>query len=448
MPIDHCPHLNCDTKISDCRPGRLVFCDDCRGAVLICPHCDCTNRLWAVYCRACGRGGLNRHKVIRNYRPEYLSNQKEEDHLYYRKTLEDRTEDNWNALMRVVDGALMVFSGTRSSLFNRVRILHPHTGGEPFDILQKDRFGDSDLNGAATMLQPHLYMASTAGLIRIASASISGEAAFQPEHTAQMMSMTGDDIINMDGRRILLATRRKSTRKISFQTIETHTQKASDPLEVDGMTYTLSSDTLMVAGTKAISLYDLGEENGSPSLKLTIELGSWVCASRPTLVNKSIYLLAGRSGREKKSLLKWALGGSEVPSLIPEEVMESDEIQNISLLTDNTYLIVNYDGIRIHKAVYDDAHKIINLGNGIHTAVDPAVNIPLLAIPYINQTTYSIAVIDGLTGQYVFTTPSYYRIYSLKLWGRFLFVLAKTESDGAVEVFGYDMKENSNEPSS
>jgi hypothetical protein len=163
-------------------------------------------------------------------------------------------------------------------------------------------------------------------------------------------------------------------------------------------------------------------------------------------MNGRIYLLASRSNGMNNALLQWDLDPDAGASKKPRLVMEDNELRGLFPLGDK-YIITTDDNLVVREAVFNDKYKKFSFEGGIYADVDIAVNSPLTAAALINRlNVYSIAVVDGLTGQYIFNTPTFYEIYSLQLWGRFLFVLAKEEQDGAVEFFGYDIKEKIDEP--
>lgn len=446
MSARTCPYVNCQHQLTNIESHALDFCDRCRGPVILCPDCHCTNGLWAVHCRACGRAFSNKQEMINRYEPRFLREWRESYGLFLQKMIEPNPVKNWEGKLVGINGSLLIFTNRTNVGYGRLCLIHPHLQAEPVELHQLigNPDGETSFSGAAAVTDKYLFLGSNRYLYQIDIPSISTAQPYRVDKHAHVQTIGCDEVMFLDQDMLLLGER-MSQHKIRFYIWDIEKKKGADQIEENADYFALYGDRLFLACPGNLSFFQIDTENRRFVSRGTLDISPWRPESKPCFVERRLYIIATRSEDGEKALLKWKTDGEAPHDSVPDTtILERDDRFVLRKIErEDYYMLISNNSADIYAPFYNTKQHSFSLGNGIYTSVGPGIFGSLIAIPFVNQPdSYSVSVVDGRSGQYIFITEEpFFNIFSDPLlWGRYLFVLGQKHRESAIGLYGYDLK--------
>jgi hypothetical protein len=440
MTDNSCPYLNCGVSLALSGRSPLIQCKGCNAAVLLCPACGLGNRVWSAFCRACGTEISDRKGLIEQSSMQFPDKWEKSRGLFLSKTIERSAEPGWRGKLSGIDGSILVFGGI--SDYSNLFLIHPHFDMDPLplhDFLSEG--GDANLSGASVITDRHLFLGSKDRLFQIDLASISSPQPYRIDMHLRDFE-AGCEVMSFLSQDLLLLGERLDADDIRFTIWDIPNQvPAADQLETRARFFSVANGRLFAASDEGVMIFSIDSDRKriEPTGN-TLRLNGAVPLSKPLFIGGRLYLIASRD-REKLegSLLKWVIDGE---GGIDEEprFLHSGRYYGISALSIN-YALLTVSGVSVYDATLDREQHRFPQQFGMYPPAGARTFGPLIALPFMNSpVSISVAVVNGVSGQYVFTTDPFRQVLSEPvLWSRFLFVLGRQTKEEPAGVYVHDL---------
>lgn len=442
-----CPYPDCGYELNDIKPKALDFCDGCGGAVLLCPSPDCqyVNRIWAVYCRACGSTLLNKPEIIKRYQPRFLVEWEEPYGLFFSTMIEPNPDENWQGRLVGLQGSILVFSHKTDAGYSKLYLIHPYfkSQAEPIELHRLIHNPDSEVDlsfsGAAALTDQYLFLGSNKFLYQIDLPSLSTADPYRLDLHLQVHQIGADEITPFSPDLLLLRNHS------SLYLWDGENKQKVAQLEVQSKYYSIDGDKLFLAGSDHISVFQIDTKNKQFIFRKSANPGPWRPSSEPCFIEGKLYLLATSLKDGQKAILKWENMDKEGIPLIddkPRLILRDENLIGLKR-AENSYLVLSCNRVSGMSAFSDQENYRLSQDILVYPSVDPGIFGSIIALPVKNPFNPSlsyVSVVDGQSGKYIMTTEPFGKICSAPvLWGRYLFILGQRDKETPVGIYGFDL---------
>ncbi len=359
--------------------------------------------------------------------------------LFFEKIIESDPAENRRGKLNAINGSVLAFLGDAPGRYERACILHPHLRAEPFD-LKEAAAPNVRFTGSTAMTDSHLFLGAEAHLVRVNTPSVSGPTPFRPEVNIRCFPGGRHRAIPLSGDR-LLTSETIADNRVRFCIRDADDPMNGTPMEVEAHSFTVDGRDLFSVGPGKASSFRLLPEEGEMRHRGDGVMEGWLPESAPVVVGNRLYLLAARRTDRSKSLLKFPLDRDGCFMGKAEPVRESDEFLGLQKV-ENNYMLTTHNAARVYESFHDDRQQTFFMENGMYTPAVPGVHGSVLALPFVNRKdSCSVNAVDGVSGQSIFTTEPFFKIYSVLVRENHLFALVKRDKTSPATLCGYDLKE-------